>query len=299
MMCGPLDSDQQLRNVFIDRRIQPWRDRLQESSNRLDRRDNLISLLLNEYNADKQNALILFLKVVAERTSEEVACHSQLMRLVEELRKAIGQTDEKENGPDGKSALLSDLRRMLVERFNIEELHTLCFELGLDYESLPGAEKESKARELVTHLDRHQLLSRLIEVGKQLRPDINWHHIFVGWPQLIPVGPVEVGKGLEIHLDPVEDGWQLQAYNTGEETLRQVHVILYPAQIAVVNPNKLGLGTIQRGGKSRVKSLVIRPKRETSPGVCEIEFRVVYRSPSRSGPVRKQGKLEIPFLGES
>jgi hypothetical protein len=62
----------------------------------------------------------------------------------------------------------------LVERFNEGELRTLCFRLGIDYDDLIGEGKSDKARELIAYLERRASLSRLMEVGKQLRPDISW-----------------------------------------------------------------------------------------------------------------------------
>ena len=43
---------------------------------------------------------------------------------------------------------LAQLRQNLVGYYNLEELHTLCFHLGVDYDGLGGEGKESKAREL-------------------------------------------------------------------------------------------------------------------------------------------------------
>jgi internalin A len=71
-------------------------------------------------------------------------------------------------------ANLSMLRQFLVERLNDEELHELCFELHIDYESLGGMGKKGKARELIADLDRHSRIHDLVEIGRRLRPDIPW-----------------------------------------------------------------------------------------------------------------------------
>jgi hypothetical protein len=63
---------------------------------------------------------------------------------------------------------------ILEERFNEEELRTLCFHLKVDYDSLPAAGKDYKARELIQHLERRESLQRLLEVGEEIRPDIAW-----------------------------------------------------------------------------------------------------------------------------
>lgn len=64
------------------------------------------------------------------------------------------------------------LYRLLVERFSVGELRDLCFELRIDYESLPGAGKADTARELISYLDRRGRLTELIAFVQQLRPDI-------------------------------------------------------------------------------------------------------------------------------
>ncbi len=66
------------------------------------------------------------------------------------------------------------LRQTLVERFDEEELRTLCYDLGIDFESLPAEGRVGKARELVAYLERRQRLGDLARVGEALRPDIPW-----------------------------------------------------------------------------------------------------------------------------
>jgi hypothetical protein len=65
-------------------------------------------------------------------------------------------------------------RELLTERFNENELRTLCFDLNVDYESLPGEAKPDRARELVLYLERQGRFSELIEVGARQRPDMDW-----------------------------------------------------------------------------------------------------------------------------
>ena len=72
---------------------------------------------------------------------------------------------------------LSTLRQLLVERFNDQELRDLCFELDVDYDSLPGDGKADKARELLLFLERRGRIQDLIETGTRIRPDINWTDI--------------------------------------------------------------------------------------------------------------------------
>jgi hypothetical protein len=66
------------------------------------------------------------------------------------------------------------LRRTLAARFDMSELRVLCFDVGIDHENLPGETKADIARELVAYCIRHGRISKLVETGRQLRPDIRW-----------------------------------------------------------------------------------------------------------------------------
>lgn len=63
------------------------------------------------------------------------------------------------------------LRRALVECFDDSELRTLCFDLGVDYDSLPGDSKTDRARELVSYFWRRGHLVTLTQVIESLRSD--------------------------------------------------------------------------------------------------------------------------------
>jgi hypothetical protein len=67
------------------------------------------------------------------------------------------------------------LWELLVTYLNKEELKTLCFHLEeVNYDDLPGEGKKGKARELVMHLENRGRLRELVEIGKRLRPDVDW-----------------------------------------------------------------------------------------------------------------------------
>lgn len=54
------------------------------------------------------------------------------------------------------------------------ELHNLCFELDINYESLSGDTIEEKARELVEYCYRRGHLIDLVERCQELRPQVEW-----------------------------------------------------------------------------------------------------------------------------
>jgi hypothetical protein len=66
-----------------------------------------------------------------------------------------------------------DLRRVLVRLFDEEELVTLCFDLDVDYESLPAQGKAAKARELVKLCERIGQSAVLEAAIRQERPSLD------------------------------------------------------------------------------------------------------------------------------
>ena len=69
---------------------------------------------------------------------------------------------------------LIQLRQLLVTHFDEGELRTLCFDLDVDCDSLPGEGKANKARELVSYLQRRNQILDLVQTGRRLRPNAPW-----------------------------------------------------------------------------------------------------------------------------
>jgi hypothetical protein len=88
--CGLFDSAASLRTVFTDARIYPWRDSVPDSTlNRAERVAALIDALHDQANDQGDNALVLFLRVLAEQTVEATACHAELGQLAADLAHAL------------------------------------------------------------------------------------------------------------------------------------------------------------------------------------------------------------------
>jgi hypothetical protein len=64
------------------------------------------------------------------------------------------------------------LRTLIVGRFDLEELRTLCFDLEVDFDGLRGEGLRAKARELVAYFQRRGKLPRLVAEIRRQRPDI-------------------------------------------------------------------------------------------------------------------------------
>ncbi len=75
------------------------------------------------------------------------------------------------------AAYLTELYQLLNHHFNLEEIRTLCFNLNVDYESVPGEEKPSRIRELLLALGRNGRLSELVTLVQQKRPNVAWSSV--------------------------------------------------------------------------------------------------------------------------
>jgi hypothetical protein len=69
------------------------------------------------------------------------------------------------------------LRQVLVNYFDENELETLCYDLGIDYQDLPGDGKTKKTIELVKHFARRGKTAELIDYCSRQRPNLEWDKI--------------------------------------------------------------------------------------------------------------------------
>lgn len=84
---------------------------------------------------------------------------------------------------------LITLRKLLVEACGVDDLKLLCFDLGVDYDDLPGTVRSTKVVELLTYLDRRRRLPDLLRVGRDQRPDIAWDTVSLVTPAPEPAQP--------------------------------------------------------------------------------------------------------------
>ena len=87
------------------------------------------------------------------------------------------------------------LRQNLAIAFNGEELKTLCFSLGLDYENIVGPTKDATTREIVLYIERLGRIPDLLAACAKLRPNIQWRSDFsvdkLTKPELLSAPPDE------------------------------------------------------------------------------------------------------------
>jgi formylglycine-generating enzyme required for sulfatase activity len=76
--------------------------------------------------------------------------------------------------------------------------------LNVDAENLPAMTKAGLARELIQYLDRREQLTRLIEVGRQVRPNVDWTGLHLGDAPTDPIPQPPVDR-LVVVLDQFEE----------------------------------------------------------------------------------------------
>lgn len=69
---------------------------------------------------------------------------------------------------------LANVRTQLVNHFNLDELQTLSFDLGIQYDNLAGDTLNAKARELLKYCYRHDLVKKLIEHCQKMHAGVQW-----------------------------------------------------------------------------------------------------------------------------
>jgi len=109
-----------------------------------------------------------------------------------------------ENGFILDQAYLNKLQELLDTHFDLEDLKTLCFSLGVDFNNLRGEGKSSKARELVLLLKRDDRLFELDKKISTLRPHIE----LFNFPQL--QNPKELPEKLQDISDRYLNGKDLK-----------------------------------------------------------------------------------------
>lgn len=75
---------------------------------------------------------------------------------------------------DQEHQKLVRLRALLIQHFNLQELNSLCFNLGVEYEDLEGTTLSEKTQQLVTYMKRRDVLQQLVDEVKKFRPRVDW-----------------------------------------------------------------------------------------------------------------------------
>lgn len=83
-----------------------------------------------------------------------------------------------------------ELVKKISARFDEEEIRTLCFRMGVEYDDLPGEGRAAKARELVKWCGYRDRVDELSLTCLSERPNMDWGN------EVAHVSPVSVQKVL-------------------------------------------------------------------------------------------------------
>ncbi|HEY3341911.1 MAG TPA: hypothetical protein VGK81_07825 [Anaerolineae bacterium] len=103
----------------------------------------------------------------------------------------------------------AQLRENVLAYFEVDDLESLCFDLGVDYNGLPGDGKAAKVVAMLEYFGRTGRVTQLIDRCAQLRPNVAWdvlREAALANPDLFrPISPDEpstpTGKSL-LNLPP-------------------------------------------------------------------------------------------------
>ena len=128
---------------------------------------------------------------------------------------------------------LTQLHRLLNQAFNLEEVRTLCFELGIEYDDLGGEGRSDRSRELIRLMARQGRLPNLVTVATEKRPQLVWpsvpadFHLPTSSPEakpklsyepdtvLIPAGQFIMGSDEHDPAEAPQHVVELPAYRIG------------------------------------------------------------------------------------
>ena len=70
--------------------------------------------------------------------------------------------------------VLSSLYDSILKHLDEEELRTLCFRLGVEYDDLRGEGRRYKGRELLALAQRRNQMEYLLDTLCQTHPEVDW-----------------------------------------------------------------------------------------------------------------------------
>ncbi len=104
--CGEFNSNAILRTVFVDARLAPWQTQIPEADSISDRIEHSIAFLF-AHTADipgrAENALVLLLRVLGERTASGDANQRRLLELADELATLTSAPEKTISGTSGRA----------------------------------------------------------------------------------------------------------------------------------------------------------------------------------------------------
>jgi hypothetical protein len=158
--CEQFESDRRLMAIFTSEPLHPWRFSLPQADSLSSRVDNVIAFLVDKHRSDtKENALVLFVRLLSEQIDEADERHQQLANLALDLEKSNNVIPEPDAGLDQhfsssakpafflnqNQAIYQWLPVDIVTRYGLERGHFIGIIVGLEdddiYENLISVER--------------------------------------------------------------------------------------------------------------------------------------------------------------
>lgn len=141
---------------------------------------------------------------------------------------------------------LMQFRKMLFELYNLDEIETLCFDLGVDYDDLQGRAKQTKINSLITAMARHGRLPELLDYVRADRSHVVWPDIPAdfqlpqgsGEGELATTTIINTGGGTVIHGGVNTGGGSFSGRDTivqGDQTGATTYTMSGDFRGAIVN----------------------------------------------------------------
>lgn len=185
LRCGPRDS-QTLRPLFVDSRISQWRDMVPARDNPAEHVQAVIDTLWSRANDAGENALILLLDVLRDRTSSRDACHGDLNALARELEGLGHRADAGSSASSvspstfPKGPLSARLKRQLIQALlacpTIHDRHTR----DTVVEELPADVKGNIRRNTADRVDVSNIVTACMNYEGGLPALIESVHFYEG-----------------------------------------------------------------------------------------------------------------------
>jgi hypothetical protein len=135
---------------------------------------------------------------------------------------------------EGKMIDRRALREGIIASYNLEELRTVCYDLGIDYEDLSGESKSNKVIALIEYMWRRGRLDALLDYCRRDRP-------LYAWPALEPAAPPSPAAEMP---SEVSRAWQTEF---GIRALRAAAVWLLNSRGSMVVTQQCGFLVDPRG----------------------------------------------------
>ncbi|MCA9941818.1 MAG: hypothetical protein KC418_24435, partial [Anaerolineales bacterium] len=185
-----------MKALFVDERLQPWRDQLPTAENPLQRVERVVSFLSRrQHHQTRENALVSLLQVLSERADSQDACAKRLADLAQAL------TQNRRRNP--RSIEQSPFKGL--QYFDVADAHLFWG-------------RETLTASLVAHLRGHRFLAVVGASGS-------------GKSSVVRAGVISALLGKSAHIDegllpPGSVDWPIYIIMPGEHPLQELAISL-------------------------------------------------------------------------